>query len=51
MKKGAPSIKNMFCLEKLVRPHVNDYVVSLVGLECITSKHRDWILFNWREKK
>ena len=41
--------RNMFCLEKLVRPHVNDYVFSLLGLKCITRKHKDWII-KWREK-
>ena len=41
--------RNMFCLEKLVRPHVNDYLFSLAGLKCITGNHKDWVI-NWRDK-
>ena len=41
--------RNMFCLEKLVRPHVNDYLFSLAGLKCITGNHKDWVI-NWRDE-
>ena len=41
--------QNMFCLEKLVRPHVNNYLVLLAGQKCITSHHKDWVI-NWMKE-
>ena len=34
----------MFCLEKLIRPHINDFLYELVELECITDNHKNWVL-------
>ena len=42
---------NMFCLEKLVRPRVIDFVVLLVELKCITANHKNWIFDSEKEKK
>ena len=42
---------NMFCLEKLVRPRVNDFLVLLVELKCITANHKNWIIVWEKEKK
>ena len=41
--------QNMFCLDKFIRPHVNDYVVRLAGQKCITDLHKQWI-FKWRKQ-
>ena len=35
--------QNRFCLEKLIRPCVNEYIVPLVKIRCITEHHRQWI--------
>ena len=36
--------QNMFCLEKLVSPHVNVFLVVLCARECITDNHKEWII-------
>ena len=41
--------QNMFCLEKVVRPHVNHYLVPLAGEKCITDNHKKWII-SWRKE-
>ena len=41
--------QNMFCLEQLVRPQVNKYLVLLAGRKCITSHHKDWVI-NWMKE-
>ena len=43
--------ENMFCLEKLVSTRVNDFLVLLVGVKCITSNHREWIISYKTENK
>ena len=35
--------QNMFCLEKLVRVHVGEYLHRLVQLRCIAKKHKEFI--------
>ena len=35
--------RNMFCLEKLVRPCSGDFLVLLVEQNCITDHHKSWI--------
>ena len=42
---------NMFCLEKLVRPSVNHFLVLLVELKCVTANHKQWIIDCEKEKK
>ena len=41
--------QNMFCLEKLVIPRANDFLVMLVGQKCITTNHKEWIM-SYKEK-
>ena len=41
---------NMFCLEKLVSPCVNHFLVLLVELKCITANHKLWII-DWEKEK
>ena len=41
---------NMFCLEKLVRPRINHFLVLLVELKCITANHKEWIIV-WEKKE
>ena len=36
--------QNMFCLEKLTRPNINDFLDQLVEVGCITDKHTNWVL-------
>ena len=36
--------QNMFCLEKLIRARINDFLFELVELECITDNHKNWVL-------
>ena len=43
--------QNMFCLEKLVSPHVNVFLVMLVSRKCITANHKEWILSYKTENK
>ena len=43
--------QNMFCLEKLVSPHVNVFLVMLVARKCITANHKEWILSYKKENK
>ena len=43
--------ENMFCLEKLVSPHVNVFLVMLVAQKCITANHKEWILSYKQENK
>ena len=43
--------QNMFCLEKLVSPHVNVFLVMLVGRKCITANHKEWIIGYKTENK
>ena len=42
--------QNMFCLEKLVSPHVNVVLVMLCARECITDNHKEWII-SYKEKQ
>ena len=36
--------QNMFCLEKLIRPHIKDFLDELVEVGCITDNHTNWVL-------
>ena len=43
--------ENMFYLEKLVNTQVNDFLVLLVGMKCITTIHKEWIISYKKENR
>ena len=42
---------NMFCLDKLVWPRANHFLVMLVEVKCITANHKNWIIHCAKKKK
>ena len=44
-------IQNMFCLEKLIRPHIDEFLYELVEVGCITENHQKWVIETTETKK
>ena len=39
-----PSTRTCFILEKLIRPHIDEFLYELIEVGCITDNHKNWVI-------